>query len=97
MNFSKKILSGALAGLILLNSSMILNTAAATDAPTSDDELPEEVISWDDVTIPAEDIVIIPRPQDKVEETPKETISRPRRSRHLALSTSLSASAISMV
>ena len=52
---------------------MILNTAAATNAPTSDDELPEEVISWDDVTIPAEDIVIIPRPQDKVEETPKET------------------------
>lgn len=69
MNFYKKILSAALAGLILVNSSMILNTAA-TDAPGSGSTLPEEVIPWDDVTIPQEDLETMPQ---ETEETTEET------------------------
>lgn len=55
MNCYKKILSALLAALILMNSSMILN-AAASDTPT-DNSRPEEVIPWDDVTIPADELI----------------------------------------
>lgn len=76
MNCYEKIVSAVLAALVLMNSSMLLHTSAATAGPTSDESLPEEVIPWDDVTIPPEDIVTRPKePEEPIpEETTEETI-----------------------
>ena len=80
-----------LAGLILLNSSMILNAAATTDGSTSELPLPEEVIPWEDVTVPQQDVtvpqedvavpeddvVVETEPEETVEEIPEETQEEP--------------------
>ena len=69
-----------MAGIILMNASFLLQTAAVTNAPEdgfikSGAILPEEVIPWDDVTVPAEDLIPETEPvQTQPEETePKET------------------------
>lgn len=71
MKHSLKFLSAVLAGTLLIHSAAI--PAAALESDTSDTVLPlsdpapsEEVIPWDDVTIPQEEL-------DKITQTPEET------------------------
>ena len=80
MKFAKKTISAVLAGLILMNSSMLLNAAAATDDMDIrlgfGSGLPEEVIPWDQVTVPPEEVYPPEDPQEpeETEETePEET------------------------
>lgn len=73
----KRILSAVLAGLLLLNSSLVLNTAAFMNDSASSGSLPEEVIPWDDVTVPWEELEKEEEtePEDFEETEPDETES----------------------
>lgn len=72
MNCSKKILSALLAGLILINSTVFINASAVTGGQSDDDTRIEEVIPWDDVTIPADEFIKETKPWE-TEPVPEET------------------------
>lgn len=79
MNQSIKFLSAALAAVLLLQSSALPAAAAETEQSDavmlSAGDVPEEVIPWDDVTIPEEDLTDPTEPEsDPDQEKPEETV-----------------------